>query len=251
MKRVVLVGHESDEQRAEPSQSPMRLIWRLGKTAESRGGMPGNHVVRMGHFSRVVAEQLGLPRQFTEDLFLGAPLHDIGYLGVPDVILMKRGELTPRESEIVRLHCQIGHRILSEECSPPVRRGNGNGESRAGGDMLGMAASIALSHHEKWDGKGYPRQLAGEQIPLEARIVAICDVFDSMTSSRPFREPYPEDASGKHFAPEVFQAFMAALPQIRAIKAQFPDRAEDQPELEQIWAASESWSSDEWETVGV
>jgi putative two-component system response regulator len=193
-------------------------------------------VVRVGYFSRAIAETMGMDRGFMETLFLAAPLHDIGKIGIPDVILFKAGPLTPNETATMRQHCQIGARILSEDCR--IRRAFLRGHAPVPetaesfrNPLVDMAASIALSHHERWDGKGYPRELFHEQIALESRIVAVADVYDALTSPRPYRAAYPErwaleileDEAPGHFAPDVYAAFRKALPALREIQKRFAD----------------------------
>jgi putative two-component system response regulator len=221
---------------AELFQSRLDIIWRLGKAAEHRDEETGHHVVRVGYFSRAIAEALGMDSAFAETLFLAAPLHDIGKIGIPDGILFKRGPLTPGETATMRQHCHIGARILSEECR--IRKAFLRGCGEAAGNvesarnpLVDMAASIAFCHHERWDGKGYPRELAKEQIPPESRIVAVADVYDALTSSRPYRAAYPEhwaleildeEAIG-HFAPDVYAAFLKALPAVREVQRKYAD----------------------------
>lgn len=215
---------------AELFQSRLDIIWRLAKAAEHRDEETGRHVVRVGHYSRVIAEAMGMDSASVETLFLAAPLHDIGKIGIPDEILFKPGPLTAAETAVMRQHCQIGARILSEECG--IRKAflrDYGGDAKcippARNPLVDMAASIALCHHERWDGKGYPRELAREQIPLESRIVAVADVYDALTSSRPYRTAYPEhwalevldDEAKGHFAPDVYAAFLKTLPTIRKI----------------------------------
>ena len=228
--------------------SRLDIIWRLGKAAEHRDQETVNHVVRVGCISRAVAEVIGLDHHFVETLFLAAPLHDIGKIGIPDAILLKRGSLSPDEWAVMKQHCHIGARILGED--PHIRSAFlqwcGASAQAAGrpfeNPFLEMAASIALTHHEKWDGSGYPQELAGEEIPLEARIVAIADVFDALTSWRPYKDARPEHealeiiaaAEHSHFDPAVYAAFLHALPEIRAIRSQFADnRASASAEVRQ------------------
>jgi len=228
--------------------SRLDIIWRLGKAAEHRDQETGNHVVRVGCISRVVAEVIGLDRHFVEPLFLAAPLHDIGKIGIPDAILLKRGALSPDEWAVMKQHCHIGARILGEDSHirSAFLQWYGASALAAGrafeNPFLEMAAAIALTHHEKWDGSGYPQELSGEEIPLEARIVAIADVFDALTSWRPYKDARPEhealqiiaDAEHSHFDPAVYAAFLQALPEIRAIRRQFADnRASASAEVRQ------------------
>jgi len=232
-----LLERRVEERTEELSRSRLEIIWRLGKAAEQRDEETGNHVIRVGCTSRVVAEVLGMDRPFVETIFLAAPLHDIGKIGIPDEILRKRGPLTPAEQAVMKRHCLIGASILGDDCMARIAflewRGTGSHAEveSVHNPFLQMAASIALTHHEKWDGSGYPQGLAGTQIPLESRIVAICDVFDAMTSERPYKRPYPEhetlhiirDAVGSHFDPHVHAAFLSGLPQIRSIRKRFAD----------------------------
>jgi len=235
------------ERTSELFHARLDIIWRLGKAAEHRDDATGNHVIRVGCISRVIAETLGMDRELVETLFLAAPLHDIGKIGIPDAVLLKRGRLSPDEWEVMKQHCHIGARILREDCRAKTAfwqwRGPGpqfDDESRDN-PVLEMGASIALMHHEKWDGTGYPQGLSGDDIPMESCIVAISDVFDAMTSKRPYKDPYPEDqaleiirdGAGTHFAPDIYAAFMDALPEIRSIRKRFADGANVLPEMEE------------------
>lgn len=223
----------------EMRQSRMEVIWRLGKAAEHRDTDTGNHVVRVGCISRIIAERLGCDRAFVEAVFVAAPLHDIGKIGIPDAILFKPCPLTAKEWAVMRQHCVIGSRILRDDAkaksvfdkwlhAPDAFRNPARYLPE-----LETAASIALTHHEKWDGSGYPQGLAGEQIPLEARIVAIADVFDALVSRRPYKAPYsPAEAvqiidqgAGGSFDPQIHAAFNDALPSILSIHDQFADEA--------------------------
>jgi putative two-component system response regulator len=228
-----------EERTLELYHSRLDIIWRLGKVAEQRDEDTGNHVIRVGFCSRVVAEAMGMNHGFQESTFVASPLHDIGKIGIPDRILLKRGSLSPSEMATMKQHCRIGERILREDSL--VRKaffyGRAVNSQFAAGEesnpILDVAAEIALTHHERWDGKGYPRELAGEEIPLVSRIVAVCDVYDALTSTRPYREAHPEqralemmaDECGKHFDPDVYRAFLEALPKIRSVRGRFCDRA--------------------------
>lgn len=221
------------------AQSRMTVVCQLGMAGEFRDEETGNHVIRVGSFSRAVAAAMGMPRSFLEMLLLAAPLHDIGKIGVPDSVLLKPGPLDDEEWAIMQRHCEMGHSILTEQSKSVVPlldwyavEPRSMKEAAENGDpVLEMAASIALTHHEKWDGSGYPQGLAGEAIPIESRIVAIADVFDALTSNRPYRLARPEDEAltiidatvGSHFDPRVYAAFQRALPEIREIRARFDD----------------------------
>ena len=181
-------------------------IYRLSRAAEYRDEDTGDHLQRVSHYAGAVARRLGQPESFTGILLYAVPMHDVGKIGIPDHILLKPGKLDPDEWLIMRRHAEIGAGILSGSDS----------------ELLRMAEDIALTHHEKWDGSGYPRGLREEAIPLAGRITAIADVFDALCSRRPYKEPFPVEKSlgilrseaGKHFDPAVVNAFFAVQPEI-------------------------------------
>jgi len=223
------------ERTAELAESRLEVIWRLAKAAEFRDEDTGNHVMRVASYCRIIAEKLGCERDFTERLFLTSPLHDLGKIAVPDAILLKPGELTDEEWVVMRSHAELGAKILRDDSKARqiFCQLDGAGGSTSDRDpLIEMAANIALTHHEKWDGSGYPRGLAGEQIPLEARIVAVADVYDALTSARPYKQPHSSEksvsiiheGSGKHSDPTVVAAFDACLDEIRAIQSRLADR---------------------------
>jgi len=218
----------------ELTQVRLEVIWRLAKAAEFRDEETGNHVIRVASFSRVIGEKLGLDQEFVERLFVTAPLHDIGKIGISDSILLKPGKLTPDEWEIMKQHCVIGARILSDESkATQVLRLQRHGLGTYQDPLLEMASAIALTHHEKWNGKGYPQGLAGEAIPIAARIVSLADVYDALTSYRPYKPAFSHekaleilrDGIGSHFDPQVFEAFNSSLMEIKAIKWSLSDQA--------------------------
>jgi methanogenic corrinoid protein MtbC1 len=178
-------------------------VRRLSMAVEFRDEDTGQHIERIGRFSVLLAEHIGMDEEFCERIRHAAPLHDVGKVAIPDAILLKPGPLTPEERAIVETHAEEGHRLV-------------RGSSSA---ILDMAATIALSHQEKWDGTGYPRGLKGETIPIEGRIVAVADVFDALTSDRVYRPAFPVDEAkrmmreerGKHFDPVLLDAFMEIL----------------------------------------
>lgn len=182
------------------------IIWRLGRVLEYRDGGTGAHVSRVAAICKLIAEALGLPSSRCQAIYLAAPLHDIGKIGIPDAILAKAGRLTEKEIAVMREHVAIGVNILDKGRS----------------DLVRTAATITAGHHEKWDGTGYPAGLAGEDIPVEARIVAVADVFDALCSDRPYKPAWPiEEAyaeilagSGRHFDPACVAAFQARWPEI-------------------------------------
>ncbi|WP_028535267.1 HD-GYP domain-containing protein [Paludibacterium yongneupense] len=201
------------------------LVFRLSRAAEFRDPETGSHLRRMAAYAVLIAESLGCDEGFIDSLRLAAPMHDIGKLGVPDYILLKPGRLSDEELIIMRSHAVVGARILSGSISPLIR----------------MAASIAQSHHEKFDGSGYPDGLQGDAIPLVARIVAVADVFDALTTTRPYKLPWSVDEAreyilserGRHFCPSCCDAFERGWEQVLEIRRCFPeDPAQDLPVFE-------------------
>jgi response regulator RpfG family c-di-GMP phosphodiesterase len=191
------------------------LIVRLSRAAEFRDPETGGHIQRMAHYAALIARQLGEPESYAQALLTAAPMHDVGKLGTPDHILLKKGRLDPDELAVMHQHAEIGGRILADTDSP----------------LLKLACEIAETHHEKFDGSGYPRGLKGEQIPLGGRIVAVADVFDALNSHRPYKRAwsleesraYVEQNSGSHFDPRCVAAFVEGWDEVVAIRAQFPD----------------------------
>ena len=197
------------ERTEELHKSRLELIQRLGYAAERRDTDTGAHIVRMSRYCEAVARALGMSAEESEQILNTSPLHDVGKIAIPDSILLKPGPLTPDEFEIMKTHAAIGGAMLANSDSAFLR----------------MAEQIARTHHERWDGNGYPMGLRGEEIPIAGRICAVCDVFDALTSERPYKKAWTLDAavkeikkmSGTFFDPAVVEAFMAALPQIKAI----------------------------------
>jgi putative two-component system response regulator len=238
LKRQNELLEQTVNQRTRQLQaSRIEIIWRLAKAAEFRDEQTGSHVLRVAHYSRIVAEALGQTRRFVETLFLSAPLHDLGKIGIPDAILHKPGELTEDERRQMRMHCEIGERILSQPnnakqlmafsgatCPDEVFFSNED-------PVLQMAREIAACHHEHWDGRGYPRGLAGPAIPLSARITAIADVYDALTSARSYKAAHDSEGalqmiaaeSGKHFDPAVCGAFLRSKDQVEEIRLRLSD----------------------------
>lgn len=214
--------------------SRLDMLWRLGKAAEFRDEETGNHVIRVGCYSRLMAEEMGMPATFVEDLFLAAPLHDIGKIAVPEHVLRKPGSLDSSEWTVMYQHCEIGEAILDRETSVgrvAARFGGpaGNLESNS---VLEMARLISRCHHEKWDGTGYPNRLAGQDIPVAARIVAVADVYDALRSKRPYKDSVPineslqiiTENSGTHFDPQVVAAFVKVFDEIKSVENELVDR---------------------------
>lgn len=200
------------------------IIWRLARAIEYRDGDTGDHISRVAHISQVIARDLGLSNDHCRMIYLAAPLHDVGKIGISDSILLKPGKLTPKERAEMQKHVEIGVGIL------------GNGTS----NLLQTAEVIAAGHHEKWDGTGYPKGLSGADIPMEARIVAIADVFEALCSDRPYKKRWQiEDArnfileqSGRHFDPACVAAFQRQWPQISSLMGKVVLEALKSPPLE-------------------
>ncbi len=206
------------------------LVWRLAKAGELRDEDTGDHVVRVSHFSRMIAETLNCSPKEIELVFLTAPLHDLGKIGIPDGILLKQGRLSPGEWEIMKHHCKIGADILLDQPKgmeafyalkterPPI--------VHMGDEVRQYAATIAMTHHERWDGNGYPKGLRGVDIPLAGRIVAFADVYDALRSERPYKEAYSadkawqiiEESAGSHLDPSIFMAIQDLGPAFESIQ---------------------------------
>ena len=188
----------------ELQESHQDIIYRLSRMSEYRDNDTGKHVARVGRYSHLLALGIGLDQETANRIMLAAPMHDVGKVGVPDNILLNPGKLSTEEFDLMKTHTTIGAQILSN----------------APTELITTAHNIALNHHEKWNGSGYPNGLSGNEITLEGRIVAIADVFDALTSKRPYKEAWPvEDAvdyireeAGEHFDPELVEVFMKNLP---------------------------------------
>ena len=191
------------------NQTRLQIVRRLGRAAEYRDNETGLHIIRMSQISVLLARQYGWSDERCELMLLASPMHDVGKIGIPDAILLKPGPLDVEERKNMQRHTLIGADILND----------------ADSELLRLARTIALSHHERWDGGGYPQGLAGEVIAEEARIVAVADVFDALTSSRPYKKAWPIDEAvryivdnaGRQFDPMVVAHFKTALPDIRTV----------------------------------
>ncbi|MBW8191085.1 two-component system response regulator [Neiella marina] len=203
----------------------LQIIRRLGRAAEFKDNETGMHVVRMSHYSRIIAESMGMPEDYCDLILQSAPMHDIGKIGIPDNVMLKPGRLTDEEWVIMRTHPSIGAMIIGDHDS----------------ELLKMAKVIALNHHEKWDGSGYPNGVAGTDIPIEARIVAIADVFDALTTARPYKDAWPVEKAvdvikqdaGSHFDPELVDVFVRELPKVLEIKEKYAETTESIDQQEQ------------------
>ena len=221
------INAELKDRNAELSESYLDTIHRLVLAAEYKDQDTGDHIVRISRYSSLVAEKLGLPAKDVQNIYYATPMHDVGKIGIPDSILMKPGKLTDEEFEVIKTHSIIGGQILAG--------------SKA--EVLSMAELIAVSHHEKWNGRGYPHGLSRNKIPLAGRIVGLIDVFDALTSKRPYKEPYPVKVAydiikvdaGQHFDPEVTDVFLKNIKEIKKIKNEVDS-------MENIDLTNFSWS---------
>lgn len=202
---------------AELVATRQQIIRRLGRAAEFRDHEGGNHVIRISHVSRLIAQQAGLGPETVQLLFQTVPLHDVGKLAIPDHILLKPGPLTDEEREVIRRHPQAGADIIGEHDN----------------ELLSTARIIALTHHERWDGTGYPQGLKGEAIPLFGRIVAIADVFDALVNKRPYKEAIAvqqalaimTEERGKLFDPHLLDCFFQQQFEVLRVMAQYANDA--------------------------
>ncbi|QYJ84481.1 response regulator [Shewanella aegiceratis] len=211
-----LLEQEVKARTRELEVTRLEIIRRLGRAAEYKDNETGMHVIRMSHYARLLARQAGMSEHFCELIYNASPMHDIGKIGTPDAILKKPAKLDDEEWREMQRHAEIGAEIIGEHPDP----------------MLEMARRIALTHHEKWDGSGYPKGLSGEEIPIEGRIVAIADVFDALTSIRPYKQAWSvEDTlalidreAGKHFDPELVTHFKAIVDDAVKIRDSHQDK---------------------------
>ncbi|HET6326280.1 MAG TPA: HD domain-containing phosphohydrolase [Planctomycetaceae bacterium] len=222
---------------AELARSRQEVIHCLARAAEFRDDDTGRHVCRVGRYARLIGEELGWKGEQLEMLEQAAQLHDIGKIGIPDSILLKPGKLAPEEMEIMQKHSAFGKKITQSLPNHEMNVLRGHAElgskllQSTDSPILAMAATIAISHHEKFDGTGYPLGLAGEDIPLPGRITAVADVFDALSSKRPYKPPYPaercfellREGRGRHFDPQILDAFFNRRPDIIAIQIRFAD----------------------------
>ncbi len=198
-----LLEQKVRERTRELEETRLEVVHRLGRAAEYRDYETGMHVVRMSHLCRLLGSAAGMDEKTCQLLQLSSPMHDIGKIGIPDYILLKPDKLSDSEWEVMKTHTTIGGKILD------------GGRS----ELMKMAKTIALTHQEKWDGSGYPKGLKEKEIPLVGRISAVCDVFDALTSERPYKKAYSVEESirimekgrGRHFDPQLFDLFKQNL----------------------------------------
>jgi putative two-component system response regulator len=218
------------EAHRELEEAYLDTIHRLTLAAEYKDEDTGDHIMRMSRYSALIAEKLGLADKEVRNILYAAPMHDVGKIGIPDSILMKSGRLTEEEFATIKTHSIIGANILSN--------------SKA--EVLKLAEEIAISHHEKWNGTGYPQGLSGDKIPLSGRIVGLADAFDALTSKRPYKDPFPVEQAidiikkerGEHFDPRVVDVFLENADEILKIKEEV-NSTEDIPLSDVSYVARE------------
>jgi putative two-component system response regulator len=210
------LARQVKEKTEELVDTRLEIIRRLGKVAEIKDNETGMHIIRMSHYTRILAEALNISDEWTELVFNAAPMHDVGKIGIPEKILLKNDKLDDEEWAIMKKHPQYGVDIIGDHHS----------------ELIHMSKIIALRHHEKWDGSGYPDGLKGDEIPLEARIVAIADVFDALTSIRPYKTAWKLEStleyinvqSGQHFDPKLVEILNNKVNEFAEIMEQYKDK---------------------------
>ena len=213
--RAAFLAEKVDERTREIRERERELIFRISRAAEFRDPETGAHIQRMAHYSEIIARGLDLDAATCRLILQAAPMHDVGKIGIRDYILLKPGRLTPQEFEIMKRHAELGYELLRN----------------SGSEIMQAGAEIALAHHEKYDGSGYPEGLKGQAIPLFGRIVAVADVFDALTSERPYKKAWSledarrmlEEGRGKHFDPVCVEAFLAGWDETLEIHQRFRD----------------------------
>ena len=222
---------------AELQEAQREVVHCLACASEYRDNETGNHVIRVSRYVEILAREVGFDKRKTEMIKLASTLHDMGKIGIPDSILLKPGKLTEEEFGEMKNHCNYGEDICSRTGSfthKMLDTSNTIGTKmleNSKSPLLKLASSIAATHHEKWDGSGYPRGLKGEEIPLEGRIVAVADVFDALSSKRPYKDPFPlekciailEEGKGSHFDAELVDLFLGKLDDVVAIRDKYSE----------------------------
>jgi len=210
-----VLQYQVEKSVGEIHERELETLAKLAKAGEFRDKQTGNHLLRMSKYSALIGHNLGLGNDTVHVIEVAAPMHDIGKIGIPDAVLLKTGPLTPAEVDVMRAHPRIGYDILKGSPSK----------------YLSMGAIIALGHHEKYDGTGYPNGLHGEDIPIVARVVAVADVFDALISERPYKRAWSMEEGvdhlrsqrGKHFDPTCVDAFFADMAKVEEIRSAFSD----------------------------
>ncbi len=231
--------HEVQLRTCELEASRLRVVHCLARAAEFRDDDTGRHVIRVGRYTGILARELGFAESHVSTLELAAQLHDVGKIGIPDAILLKPGKLTPDEFRAIQRHCVYGRKIIDplpeheDEARRIQERLGVESIAGYGSPLLTMAAEIALTHHERWDGSGYPNHLAGDSIPIEGRVTSVADVFDALSSKRPYKPAFPlekcltilKEGSGSQFDANVVNALLKRLGEIVQVQGQLADAA--------------------------
>ena len=240
---LIMKSYEDDlreqvrKRTAELEQSQRDTILCLARAAEFRDNETGAHVIRVGKYAGIIADEMGLDKETTLLLVQAATLHDVGKIGIPDSILHKPGKLTSDEIGVMQRHCGFGRKVLEHGLTlddPQIANHTSLGAQImevCHSPAIAMARTVALTHHERWDGTGYPLGLSGENIPIEGRITAVADVFDALSSRRSYKEAYPleeclailQEESGAQFDPKVVDAFLKRTADIVAIQLEYAD----------------------------
>ncbi|MEQ9329091.1 MAG: response regulator [Rhodospirillales bacterium] len=224
--QAALLERRVVERTRDLEDAQLEIVRRLGIASSFRDNETGAHVRRMSEGCRLIALEAGLGDPFARMILRASPMHDVGKIGIPDHVLLKPGPLDPEEWAIMQRHSEIGADMLSGHPSP----------------VMQMAERIAHSHHERWDGKGYPRGLTGNEIPVEARICAISDVFDALTSRRPYKAPWPasraidfiRNGAGTQFDPRIVNCFLAVADRIVELRCAMPDEEDDDHAIDNV-----------------
>jgi putative two-component system response regulator len=216
--------HEVKLRTAELEASRLQVVHCLARAAEYRDDDTGRHVIRVGRYAGIIARELGFSQEQVAMLEMAAQLHDVGKIGIPDSILLKPARLDPAEFKLMQMHCEYGRLIIQPD-GPPQPSGTRS--------LLDLAADIAFTHHERWDGEGYPSKIAGEHIPLEGRITTVADVFDALSSKRPYKPSFPleqclsilREGRGKQFDAHIVDAFLRRVGEITQVQQNLADAA--------------------------
>ena len=239
-----LLEQKVQERTMELANSRLELLHCLARAAEYRDSDTGMHVIRVGQYAGIIARQLGLKPTHVTLIAQAAPLHDVGKIGIPDAVLLKPGKLTAEEMDTMKTHCAMGHAVFDRipaqnwaawQVMPEQANALACGRRSS---LLETAARIALSHHERWDGTGYPNGLRREDIPIEGRITSVADVFDALSTKRPYKQPYPiarcmeiiREGRGTQFDPNVVDAFMACRDEILSVFTELMDTTQAMPQ---------------------
>lgn len=231
----LILERKVQERTLEIEDTRREIIYRLGRAAEYRDNETGDHLIRISKMGRILGELMGMSKKERKLFVTASPMHDIGKIGIPDNILLKPDKLDPEEWELMKTHTTIGADLLDGHDS----------------ELMVTARDIALTHHEKWDGSGYPNGLQGEAIPLMGRLAGIVDVFDALSSKRPYKEAYPidrvisimEEQRGKHFDPVLTDLFLSNIDKFLTVRGEFSSKEKLDPSIAGMSKADKAGSS--------